>query len=207
VILVAREPSIDELKLADSLDVTLITNEIALDAFVFILNVNNPVNNLTVDQVQNIYTGNLINWREVGGSESAINPYQRNKNSGSQELMETLVMKGLQMVDAPEMLVLAGMMGPINKLVQDPYGICYTVYFFNQFMAYREQIKLCKINGIEPNFENLLNGDYMFTTEVFAAIRADLDESNTAFTLWKWVQTLTGQRAIGESGYIPVRSE
>ena len=50
IIIAAREPSQDELYLADSVGVTLNTMAIALDAFVFILNIENPVNNLTVDQ-------------------------------------------------------------------------------------------------------------------------------------------------------------
>lgn len=202
VIIVAREPSDDEISLADSLDITIETEAIALDAFVFILNVNNPINGLTVDQIQGIYTGNITNWQEVGGVNAAINPYQRNKNSGSQELMETLVMKGLQMKDAPEMILLS-MMGPINKLDTDPYGIGYTVYFFSEYMAPRDDIKLCWINGVKPDPVSISTASYIYTTQVYAAIRSDLDTQSTAFTLWKWLKTVSGQRVIGESGYIP----
>ncbi|HDL17540.1 MAG TPA: hypothetical protein ENH29_00630 [Bacteroidetes bacterium] len=203
IIIVAREPSEDEINLSDSLGLTLITKGIALDAFVFILNIENPVNNLTLKQIQNIYSGNILNWREVGGADAAINPYQRNQNSGSQELMETLVMEGLHMIDAPAM-ILHSMMGPINRLVEDPYGLGYTVYFFNQYMAARDKIKLCWINGIEPNYESLSNGDYVFTTKVVIAIRSDLDKNSTAFTLWKWLQTKAGREAIADSKYIPI---
>ena len=203
IIIVAREPSTDELYLADSLGVILKLQEIALDAFVFILNIENPVNNLTVDQIRNIYTGNLINWREVGGLEAGINPYQRNRNSGSQELMENLVMQEVQMIESPQM-VLTGMMGPIHRLVSDPYGLGYTVYFFNNYMAPREKIKLCSINGVQPNFENLSDGKYIFTTKVFVVIRSDLDEDSPAFILWRWLQTEEGQKVVGESGYIPI---
>ena len=113
------------------------------------------------------------------------------------------VMKELQMVDAPQM-VLVGMMGPIHRLVSDPYGLGYTVYFFNENMAPRDRIKLCNINGIQPNFENLSNGTYIFTTKVFTVIRTNLDVNSTAYTLWKWLQTTQGQKVIGQSGYIPI---
>ena len=204
LIIVARQPSADELSQSNELGVTIQTKAIALDAFVFILNVSNPVNNLTVEQIQGIYTGNIINWQDVGGPNAAINPYQRNKNSGSQELMEALVMKGLTIIDAPETFILSGMMGPINTLVDDPFGICYTVYFFNEFMAPREKIKLCQINGVLPDYENIASGNYFFTTEVFIAIRSDLDAKSTAIVLWKWLQTAAGKAVISESGYVPI---
>ena len=202
IIIVAREPSQDELYLADSVGVTLNTGAIALDAFVFILNIENPVNNLTVDQIIGIYTGNITNWQDVGGINAAINPYQRNKNSGSQELMEALVMQGIPMVDAPQMILLS-MMGPINRLTSDPYGIGYTVYFFNQFMAPRERIKVCAVNEIKPDPISISSGTYIYTTKVYAAIRSNLDSDSTAFTFWRWLQTKAGQKIVGLSGYVP----
>ena len=202
IIIAAREPSQDELYLADSVGVTLNTRAIALDAFVFILNIENPVNNLTVDQIIGIYTGNITNWQDVGGINAAINPYQRNKNSGSQELMEALVMQGIPMVDAPQM-ILFGMMGPINRLTSDPYGIGYTVYFFNQFMAPRERIKVCAVNEIKPDPISISSGTYIYTTKVYAAIRSNLDSDSTAFTFWRWLQTQAGQKIVGLSGYVP----
>ena len=206
VILVAREPSEDEISLADSLGITLRTTAIALDAFVFILNVDNPISSLTVEQIKGIYTGNIINWRDVGGVDAAINPYQRNKNSGSQGLMEDLVMKDLQMVDAPDMILFGMMMGPINRLVTDPYGIGYTVYFFSQSMAPRERIKLCWVNGVRPDPLSIRTGSYIYTTKVYAAIRANLDTTSTAYTLWKWLQTQDGQNVVGEAGYIAIEN-
>jgi phosphate transport system substrate-binding protein len=202
IIIVAREPSQDELYLADSLGVSLNTKAIALDAFVFILNIENPVIDLSVDQIIGIYTGNITNWRDVGGINAAINPYQRNKNSGSQELMEALVMQGIPMVDAPQMIEF-GMMGPINRLVSDPYGIGYTVYFFNQFMAPRERIKVCAVNGIKPDPLTISSGTYIYTTKVYAAIRSNLDSDSTAFTFWRWLHTQAGQKIVGLSGYVP----
>ena len=202
IILVARPPSSDELELADSLGITIETEAIALDAFVFILNTANPVNDLSVAQVQGIYTGNIKNWSDVGGPNALINPYLRERNSGSQELMEELVMKNLKMIDAPDM-ILFGMMGPINKLVTDPYGIGYTVYFFNNSMAPREAIKVCGINGIAPDPITIGNGSYIYTTRVYAAIRSNLDRNSTAYTVWEWLRTEAGQKVIAESGYVP----
>ncbi|MCI0495346.1 substrate-binding domain-containing protein [candidate division KSB1 bacterium] len=204
VILVARGPSDDELKFADSLGVSLDVKEVALDAFVFILNVNIAVDNLTIEQIRGIYTGNITNWRDLGGSNSAINAYQREPNSGSQELMEALVMKGLNMVNAPEMILFT-MISIINMVELDPWGIGYTVYYYEEFMARREAVKLCAVNDVKPNYENIYQRRYDLTAPVFAVIRADLDKASNAYLLWQWMDTTIGQQVVASSGYIPAR--
>jgi phosphate transport system substrate-binding protein len=204
IIIVAREASNDELNLVDSADVKLTTTPIALDAFVFIANIHNPVNSLTVQEIQDIYTGNITFWNEVEGTDTEINPYQRNPNSGSQELMLSLVMKDLTMLDLPEM-ILMGMMGPINRITHDKDGIGYTVYFFEQFMAPNDSLKLLAVNGIVPQYSTLKKKEYIYTTDVYVVIRQDLDRSSAAYQLYMWLQTPKGQIVIEESGYIPYR--
>ena len=203
LILVARLPSEDELNLAESLEVELKARPIALDAFVFVLNKTNPINNITIEEIQGIYTGNIINWTEVGGVEADINPYRRDENSGSEELMKTLVMKDLKMMDAQE-LILYGMMGPINRLSWDVNGIGYSVYYFEEFMAPNERIKLCGVNGIFPNYENIKSKSYPFTTEVYAVIRSEQVENSNANLLLDWLLSQEGQAVIDESGYVPI---
>ncbi len=88
IIITARDISRDEQKYADEKGVQLLSHPVAKDAFVFIVNPNNPVRNLTVEQIQKIYTGEIRNWKEVGGNDATISPYVRNPNSGSQEKMD-----------------------------------------------------------------------------------------------------------------------
>jgi phosphate transport system substrate-binding protein len=203
LILVAREPSQDELDAAKDKQVTLETRAVALDAFVFILNHQNPVNSLTTKQIQEIYTGKITRWDQVGGPAQEINPYQRNENSGSQELMKTLVMKDLTMIAAPDM-ILEGMMGPINRIGEDVQGLGYSVFFFEQFMAPNEKLKLCGVDGVVPGGETIRARAYPFATEVHAAIRTDLGPASNARKLRDWLLTAAGQATIKKSGYVPV---
>jgi len=203
LILVARKPSQDELSLAKDFDVELEINPIALDAFVFILNYKNQVTNLTEKQIQEIYTGNLTTWDQVGGSSANITPYRRDDNSGSQELMETLVMRDLEMIESEDLL-LWGMMGPFNRLLTDENGICFSVYFYEEFMAPNEHIKLCGIEGIVPYYETIRTRKYKYTTEVYAVIRTDLPKNSTAYALWQWLDSPPGQAIVKESGYVPI---
>lgn len=203
LILVARLPSEDELALARDRGVELEARAVALDAFVLILNRHNPVDSLTIAQVQAIYTGKLTDWRQVGGPAGPIVPYQRNDNSGSQELMRSLVMGDLDMVDAPELLLLYNMMGPINALSEDPQGISYSVYFYEQFMAPNEEIKLCAVEGVMPTEETIRARTYPLTTEVYVVVRADLAPESAAYRLRDWLLSAEGQAVVAESGYVP----
>jgi phosphate transport system substrate-binding protein len=204
LILVARLPSPDELELAETLGVELEAEAVALDAFVFLFNRHNPVSGLTVEEIQDIYTGKITNWDEVGGHGAEIHAYQRNENSGSQELMKTLVMKGLEMAVPAEPMVLMGMMGPINRLSEDRDGIGYSVYFFGEFMAPNEEIKLVKVDGILPSYESIAASKYPFTTEVYAVVRKDLDETSGAYQLRDWLLSAEGQKVVAKSGYVPI---
>jgi phosphate transport system substrate-binding protein len=203
VILVARKPSADELDEARRFGVELEVVPVARDAFVFIGHVQNPVPGLTVDQIRAIYTGQLTNWLQAGGPDQSINPYQRDRNSGSQELMEELVMRGAAMIDAPDM-ILEGMMGPIHAILGDPNGIGYSVYYYATRIFPQPDLKLLAIGGVAPTFDSLSSGEYPLTTEVYAVVRSSLRPSHPARQLVQWLLTPDGQDAVLESGYVPL---
>ena len=101
VIITARSISRDEKAYAEEQGVTLVEKPIAKDALAFMVNLKNPINNLSIEQIQGIYTGDIVNWSEVGGLDCVIKPYVRNRNSGSQEKFETMVIVGLTIKDFP----------------------------------------------------------------------------------------------------------
>ena len=201
VILVANAPSADQLQTAASQGVSFTIAPIALDGIVFLLNSANPLNNLTSDQIIGIYSGEIKNWKEVGGNDSIINPYIRNPNSGSQVLMEELVMKNRIMINAEEMILIT-MMGLIIKIVEDPNGIGYSVYFYSSTMVPRNDIKRISVNGIKPDPSTINSGAYKYTAPVYAIIRSNLDRNSNAYLFWKWLQTNAGQIAVAKSGYV-----
>jgi len=98
-IIFVTPPSKEELQLAEEWDVELDITPIAKDGFVFITHKSNPIDSLTVEQVQAIYSGEITNWKELGGENLAIRAYQREPNSGSQTAMEQLVMDGIKMAE------------------------------------------------------------------------------------------------------------
>jgi phosphate transport system substrate-binding protein len=203
LILVARLPSRDEVEAATQAKVTLDVHPIALDAFVFLLHKDNPVPSLPLDQIRDIYSGKITDWSELGGT-GGINAYQRDRNSGSQELMEELVMKGTPTVDAPDM-IFPSMMGPINAIHDDPLGIGYSVFYYATFMLPDENVRLLGIDGIQPTSETIASREYPLVTEVYAVVRSDMPRDSSAVMLRDWFLTEVGQETIEESGYVHIR--
>lgn len=209
MILVARQPSEDELSLAKANNVILDLRPVALDAFVFLAHTDNPLESISLDEIRQIYTGELTDWTELGVQawveETAISPYQRNLNSGSQELMNRLVMSDLEMIDAPEM-IMESMMGPINAISSDPLGIGYSVFFYAQFMFPLPEVRLVAVEGVLPTSETIADGSYPLAAEVYVVVRQDVFKDSLAYLLRDWLLTPEGQEVVAGSGYVPIVS-
>jgi len=206
LILSARSISADEKEYGDVAGVSLIETPIALDAFIFIVHANNPIKSLTTKQIQDIYTGKITNWKEVGGKDAKINPYVRDANSGSQELMESLVMQGLEIADFTASnieLYINTMVGVYDAALRDPNAICYSIHYYKEQIVPGYVVQTIAIDGIEPNKKSIENSTYPYLSEVYATIRSNLDKSSMAYKLYELLQTEAGKRVITESGYVP----
>jgi len=202
--IVARPPADDELQLSARFRTPLELRPVALDAFVFLLNEKNPVEGLTTGQIRDIYSGRIANWREVGGRDAPIRPYQRPRNSGSQELLRTLVMGDRPMIEAPEVLVGRTMGSVYLKLSDDADGIGYSVYYYREFMAPEARsVKSCAVDGVPPTAGTIRSGRYPFVTPVLAAVRRDLPPGHAARRLRDWLLGPAGRAAVAETGYVP----
>lgn len=201
-ILVARPPSDDELAAAKQAGMAFDVRPVALDAFVFLAHSDNPVESISLSDLRAAYTGEITNWMELGGIPGSLHTYQRNQNSGSQELMEKLVMRGMQMIDSPEM-ILESMMGPIHAISEDPLGLGYSVYFYAKHIFPHEQVKILAVDGIFPTPETIANRSYPLSTEVYAVIRDGTPGDHPAGILFDWIQSEGGQAAVAQSGYVP----
>jgi phosphate transport system substrate-binding protein len=201
LILVAREPSKDETDAAKMKRVNFDIRPLALDAFVFLAHVDNPVKSLSLEQIRDIYSGKITNWVELGGFDAEIHTYQRNPNSGSQELMEKLVMRGEAMLDSPDM-ILESMMGPFNAIRDDPLGIGYSVYFYAANIYPDENVSMIAIEGVAPNSGTIAAHAYPLVTEVYAVLRDDTPVQSHARILRDWLLTEEGQEAVTASGYV-----
>lgn len=204
LILSARKPSDDELAMAEEKGVELVSHPVALDAFVFLRNRDNPVTSLTAEQIRDIYAGQITRWRQVGGPDNEIHAYTRDRNSGSQVAMERLVMEGRPMIHGRDMMAIS-MMGPFNSLRGDADGIGYTFYYYDRYMAPIPNVEVLAVDGVAPGGETIGRRQYRFVTEVYATHRKDLAADSGAGRLLAWLRSPAGQEVVAESGYVPIQ--
>lgn len=210
-VIFASEPSDDILKQAKEANVEFEMTGIGLDGFVFLLNEQNPVKSLTIEQIQDIYTGKITNWKEVGGDDAKIIAYQREANSGSQNLMEKMVMKGKKMQDPQGDTVLSidSMEGLVDSIsnTNSKYSIGYSIYLYAKEQYIRDNIKFLEINGVEATDNAIANGSYPLTKIVYAIMRKDEPEDSNARKLVKWLQTTEGQKVVQAGGYVKLQQK
>ena len=115
-IIFVAEPSKLQVEMIKAKGDEFVLTPIASEAFVFFTNIKNPVDNLTIKQLLDIYTGKITNWKEVDGQSKSILPYQRPENSGSQTIMQNKVMKGIKMLEPTKETYASGMGEIISKV-------------------------------------------------------------------------------------------
>ena len=180
---------------------------IATDALVFLVNEDNPVDSLTMEQVQKIYTGEITNWKEVGGEDRAIIPFQRNAEAGSQTLMQKLVMGELELMEPPKDYIVASMEGLIEAVRSfdgSPGAIGYTVYYYANDMNMAEGLKVISIGGAAPDAASIRFGQYPFTNPYYAVIAADAAADSPARQIFDWLRGPVGQSLIQHEGYVSI---
>ncbi len=209
LIISARKMSADEKVYAESKGVSLIETPIALDALDFLVNKQNPVNSLTVKEIQDIYSGNIANWRQLGGADEEIKPFIRNANSGSQEMFKEIVMGNTTMPDWEyrDDEIISTMASVYTELSVYQNGICFSPHYYKEYIIRdavgADNIKSIAVDGIYPDNKTIKNKIYPFVANVYVSIRADVDHNSMTYKLYEWLQTEEGKKVITESGYVP----
>jgi phosphate transport system substrate-binding protein len=181
---------------------------IARDAIAVIVNPANPVNHLTLEQVSRIYTGEIVNWREVGGEDRPIVRLSRETNSGTHvyflEAVIRLGEKENKKIFSANTLLLPSSEGIIAEVSANPNAIGY------DGLGYvTDNVKMVGISALDspdtfviPSIETVLDGTYVISRDLFmythevpqGAIKAYLD----------WILTPEAQKIVAQLGFVPI---
>lgn len=179
--------------------------QLCSDALVFLVNESNPVENVTTEQLQGIYTGQITNWKELGGEDVPIIPLQRNEGAGSQALMRKLVMGDLEMMQAPPEYA-PGEMGMLMEAVKSydasANAIGYSVFYYAHDMEMARGLKLLKVDGVEPNRETIRRGEYPHLSAYYCVIPHETPADSPIRILYEWLMTPDGQGLLEREGYV-----
>lgn len=180
-------PSEEQLRSAQDKGVELEIVPIGMEAFVFFVNKNNPVDGLTTDQIRSIYRGEITNWSEVGGPSKMIYPVTRLEGSGSQTMMEKF-MEGDMMTQKDPVSIFGKAIG-------------YSFRYYLSGMVADENVKMISVNGVYPDAENIRNGTYPLSADFYVVYRKDNDNENVR-KIVDWLRSDEGQTMIEATGYV-----
>ena len=205
-IVLGTGPNADERKAAEDAGVRLVMVPVCYDAFVFLVNSENPVDALTADEIRSIYTGGIFLWSQVGGEEDLeIHAYQRPHGSGSQTAMEELVMNGMALTAAEENYISDGMADLISQVGNYPnsrQALGYSYLYYVDALYRDGSVKVLAVDGIAPTGDNLRSGAYPFTVYYYAVYE---EGNETAARFAEWLTSNEGQKCVAQAGYIPLR--
>ncbi len=188
-ILFCAAPSAEQKQYAEDQGVELVYVPIGLEGFVFFVNENNPVDNLTVEQIRKIYACEYKNWSEVGGANRIINPVTRLEGSGSQTTFESF-------------------MGDYEIGRKSPFAITrasigFSFRYYMDGIVENDAVKMLSLNGVYPSAENIQNRSYPIVAQFYAIYRADNQNENIP-ALIGWILSDEGQTLIEQSGYVRI---
>lgn len=174
---------------------------VARDGLTVYLNEANPVSELTIKQLAAVYSGEITNWKELGGEDARIIVYGRENSSGTYVYFKDEVLKGEDF--APQVQTLPGTAAIVNAVAKDKNGIGYGG------AAYAKGVKYCALKAdgqspaFKPDLEHVKSGAYPLSRYLFWYLRNK--PSGDMKTFVDFVLSAEGQKIVSEVGYFPVQ--
>jgi phosphate transport system substrate-binding protein len=169
---------------------------VARDGLAIIVNKNNPVSQLTLQQVRDIYLGKVNNWKEVGGPSRSIVIVSRDSSSGTYESFKTLVLNGGKFRD--DALLLASSKAVSTTVAETPGAIGYVGIGFLS-----DDTKAVKLDGTVPSEETVLNGTYKVKRNLFLYVNGTPSGMIKQFI--DFVLSDEGQKIVKDVGYVTIK--
>jgi phosphate transport system substrate-binding protein len=159
------------------------------------------VKELSLDQLEGIFTGKIKNWSAVGGPDLPITVYSRENSSGTYEFFKEHVLKGKDFVASAE--TKPGTAAVLSAVAEDKKGIGYGGAAYG---AGAKHLLVKKDEGsaaIEPTEENVVKGTYPIWRYLYIYVNPKMDKGEIAAYL-KWICSDEGQKLVKEVGYYPL---
>ena len=178
--------------------------KVALDGLSVYVNAENSIQELSLEQLELIFTGKVKNWKAVGGSDSPITVYSRENSSGTYEFFKEHVLKGKDF--AARAQTMPGTAAVLQAVSKDKFGIGYGGAAYG---AGAKHLKIKKDDAspaIEPNEETVVNGTYPIWRYLFVYVNPSLNKGEIAAYL-EWIRSNEGQSVVKDIGYYPLQKE
>lgn len=204
----SREMKENEIEDARKNGIEPVEHIVAYDALAVIVNQANPVSQLTIDQLADIFTGRVTNWREVGGRDAPIILVSRETNSGTHVyFLEEVVRKGNKEntdVFAPQTLLMPSSVGITSEVQRNPNAIGYDGLGYTD-PAHERLIAVARDAAspyVAPSVATGADGSYPISRALYMYTVADPGPTINAYL--DWVRGPEGQQIVAELGFVPL---
>ena len=188
-----------------ALDADVEKETVAYDALVFIVNKDNPVSSISQKDLQKIYLGEITNWKELGGNDQKIVAFEEGRYDTARKIFDSMLPGGESKVDSPYIIVPG-----------DDYAVCTARCSYDNsenaigYLQYssligshmEKEVKILKIDGVEPSKEMIRSGEYPFCIPLDVAIAKFLPSGDLAWTLYQWLTGSDGRKLAEMAGYV-----
>lgn len=174
---------------------------VAKDGLSVYVHADNPLKELSVEEVGDIFSGKIKNWKEVGGPDAAIILYSRENSSGTYEFFKEHVLKGKDFAASAQ--TLAGTAQVLQAVAKDKAGIGYGGAAYGQGAKH---LNIAKVKGepaIEPTEDNVVGDKYPISRFLYMYLNPELDKGDIKSYL-DWIRSDDGQKVVKDVGYFPL---
>ena len=175
--------------------------KVAIDGLSVYLNEANGISELSLDQLDQIFTGKVKNWKEVGGADAPITVYSRENSSGTYEFFKEHVLKGKDFAASAQ--TMPGTAALLQAVAKDKNGIGYGG------VAYGQGAKAILVKaddnspGVEPTEENVIGQKYPIWRFLYVYVNPAQDKGEIGAYL-NWIRSDDGQKIVKDIGYFPL---
>ena len=189
---------------AEKQGIELSITPIGYEAFVFYVNSVNEIESLSVEELQDIYSGHILNWMELGGYDEEIVAFQQASGSRAQERIIQF-MNGTSLMEAGQELTIIpeeGITGKNSEYLNLKGAIGFTYLQYASNINIDKGMKLLQISGVEPDPEQIASETYALSDPIYYISVKGRQEANIEKIL-TWMNSSQGKRLMEKAGYVP----
>ena len=196
IAMASRPMKTKELKSARGKGINPLATVIAKDGIAIIVHPSNPLSEITLAQLKDIYTGKISNWKDVGGKPGKIVVISRDVASGTFEVFKKIVLKGAK--TRADALMLASNKAVATTVEKTPGAIGYVGLGYIS-----SKVKALAVDGVEPTKETVVSGKYKLARPLY--LYTDGKPTGLAKEFIDFVLSPEGQKIVDKIGFVPVK--
>jgi len=191
----SRPMKVKEILLCQKKGISPVPHIVAMDGIAVIVHPSNPVQGLSMEQIKDIYTGKITNWKELGGKDQKIVVVSRDSSSGTFETFEKIVLKGKKII--PEALAQAS-----NKTVATIVATTKGAIGYVGLGYLSSTVKALPVNGITPEQATVVSGKYPISRPLYMYTNGA--PQGIAKDFLEFICSKEGQKIVEKQGFVPL---